>query len=141
MISRLRNGESGYSMVEVVVAILILSIAILPMVSMFDAGLRAAVLGGNYDKGRALANTNLESVKGLSYTEVVTEYPPGPSESCPETEPDFTCDVETFYVDAELDDAVDQTEVRTRMRVEVRVGWQGENDRYTVSGLLTQGAL
>lgn len=126
-------------MVEVIVAILILSVAILPMVSMFDAGLRAAVLGGNYDKGRALANTNLESVKGLSYTAAVTEYPPGPpAEPCPEAESGFTCDIETTYVDAELDE---DSSARTRMRVEVTVGWQGDADRYAVSGLLTQDSL
>jgi len=41
------------------------SIAIIPMVSMFDAGLRAAVLGGNYDQARTLANEKLEEVKAL----------------------------------------------------------------------------
>ncbi len=53
MINRLRN-ETGYSLVEVMVAIMLLSIAIIPMVSMFEAGLRVAVLGSNYDKARAL---------------------------------------------------------------------------------------
>ena len=50
----------GYSLVEVLAAIAILSLAILPMVGMFEAALRAATLGGNYDKARALANEKLE---------------------------------------------------------------------------------
>ena len=61
MVDRLKN-EAGYSLVEVMVAIFILAVAIIPMVGMFDTGLRAAVLGGNYDRGRALANEKLEEV-------------------------------------------------------------------------------
>jgi prepilin-type N-terminal cleavage/methylation domain-containing protein len=62
-IFRVVRHESGYSLIEVVVAILLLSIAIIPMVSMFDAGLEAASTSGNYDKARALANSNLEVIK------------------------------------------------------------------------------
>ena len=40
-----RGTQSGYSIVEVMAAIMILILAILPMVGMFDAALRAAVLG------------------------------------------------------------------------------------------------
>jgi hypothetical protein len=66
LIERLRN-DSGYSVVEVLVAIMLLSIAIIPMASMFDAGFRAALLGGNYDKARATASEELEEIKGLPY--------------------------------------------------------------------------
>ena len=83
MIKRLRD-ESGYSMVEVLAAIIILSLAILPMVSMFDAGLRAAVLGGNYDKARALANSNLEEAKSKGFAEIEQSYlqPDSSNDSC-----------------------------------------------------------
>ena len=57
-------------MVEVMVAILILAIAIIPMVGMFDAGLRAASTGSKYDKARALANSNLEAAKAMSFSDV-----------------------------------------------------------------------
>ena len=77
------KDEAGYSLVEVVVSILLLSVAILPMVTMFDTGLRTAVLGGNYDKGRALANTKLEEVKALTYPEVESKYPPAGSPHTP----------------------------------------------------------
>ena len=73
----------GYSLVEVLVAIAILSLAILPMVGMFDAALRAATLGSNYDRARALANEKLEEIRALPYghpggaADSVTErYPP-----------------------------------------------------------------
>ena len=64
---RLLKSQSGYSLVEVMVSILLLSVAIIPMVGMFDAGLRAATSSGNYDKARALANQQLERAKNLPY--------------------------------------------------------------------------
>lgn len=76
MIERIKN-ESGYSLVEVLVAILILSVAIIPMVGMFDAGLRAASLSGDYDKARSLANRQLEQAKSLDYETVRTTFPNG----------------------------------------------------------------
>lgn len=63
LLRRKSKEESGYSLIEVLAAIVLLSLAILPMVSMFDAGLEAASTGGNYDKARALANSNLEAIK------------------------------------------------------------------------------
>ncbi|MGH3090237.1 MAG: type IV pilus modification PilV family protein, partial [Rubrobacteraceae bacterium] len=60
------NTESGYSLVEVLAAIVILTVAIIPMVAMFDTGLRSATTSGNYDKARALANSNLEMAKTRS---------------------------------------------------------------------------
>ena len=66
MISQLKK-ESGYSLVEVLAAIMILTIALIPMVGMFDVGLRSATQGSNYDKARAFADQQLEPAKGLSY--------------------------------------------------------------------------
>lgn len=48
-------------------SILLLSVAIIPMVGMFDAGLRAAVSGSNYDQARAFANEQLENAKTRPY--------------------------------------------------------------------------
>lgn len=53
-------------------SIIILAVAIIPMVGMFDTGLETATLGSNYDKARALANKQLERAKGLPYDD-----PPG----------------------------------------------------------------
>jgi prepilin-type N-terminal cleavage/methylation domain-containing protein len=70
--------EYGYSLMEVVVSIVILAIAILPMFAMFDMGLNGATRGSNYDKGRALANKQLEQAQSLSYGTVRTELPNAP---------------------------------------------------------------
>jgi Tfp pilus assembly protein PilV len=132
-------GESGYSMVEVIAAIVILALAILPMVGMFDAALRAAVLGGNYDKARALANERLEEVRALPYWEpggaansVVEKYPP----ASPATGTDgiFTYTVRTEFVDADFSDP-SASSPTSQMRVEVEVGWQGKS--YTTTGFVS----
>lgn len=69
------NIESGYSLVEVMVSIIILTIAILPMVGMFDVGLRSATAGSNYDKSRALANLKMEEAKSLPFATVRDDFP------------------------------------------------------------------
>src|ERR671910_1578821 len=59
--------ESGYSLVEVMVAIIIMALAILPMAGMFDMGLRSTTEGSKYDKARMLANLKLEQAKNLPF--------------------------------------------------------------------------
>ncbi len=59
MLTERTRGESGYSLVEVMASIIILTLAIIPMVGMFDMGLQSATRGSNYDKSRALANLKL----------------------------------------------------------------------------------
>ena len=71
------RDESGYSLVEVLVAIVILAVAILPMVGMFESGLKAANTSGNYDKARSLATLKLEQAKTLPYDTVNTDFPTG----------------------------------------------------------------
>ncbi|MDP9437891.1 MAG: prepilin-type N-terminal cleavage/methylation domain-containing protein [Actinomycetota bacterium] len=66
MIRPIKN-ESGYSLVEVMVSIMILAIAIIPMVGMFDTGLKTATTSGNYDKARTLANLEMEQAKSLPF--------------------------------------------------------------------------
>jgi Tfp pilus assembly protein PilV len=73
------DDESGYSLVEVMASIIILSVAIIPMVAMFDAGLGAATRGGNYDKARAFVNERLERAKVLPYETVRDGFPVAPS--------------------------------------------------------------
>ena len=77
MIDRLLNEERGYSLVEVVVSILILSIAIIPMVGMFDMGINAATRASDYDKARALANLKMEEAKSLPFVDVQDNFPEG----------------------------------------------------------------
>lgn len=67
--------ELGYSLVEVMVSIVLLSVAIVPMISMFDVGLETATRGGNYDKARAFATERVERAKVLPYTDVKNRFP------------------------------------------------------------------
>ena len=67
MFRRFLGEERGYSLVEVMASIIILALAIIPMVSMFDAALTSATAGSNYDKARALANLKLEQAKSLPF--------------------------------------------------------------------------
>jgi prepilin-type N-terminal cleavage/methylation domain-containing protein len=128
----------GYSLVEVLVAIAILSLAILPMVGMFDAALRAATLGGNYDKARALANEKLEEIRALPYrnpggaADSVTEkYPPATPTSGKRGI--FTYTVQTKFVDASFSNPTESPPT-AQMRVEVEVEWQGKS--YTTTGFV-----
>ncbi len=149
MIRKLAREESGYSLVEVIVSIFILAAAILPMVGMFDMGLKAATRGGNYDAARALANKNLDKVRSLPWDDVQTNYKPtntpspaGTPVSCTPPSPTvFTCTVTTTYMQ---DDPLTQTLTQalstqtptTVMRVVVQVQWQG--GPYTTTGLITR---
>ena len=136
MILKILKDESGYSLVEVMVSIMLLSIAIIPMVGMFDMGLNSASKAGNYDEGRTLANTSLEKVQSLSYTAAQTTYTPvnaatpGTPVSCDEGI--YTCEVETTYVNTQLPPAPDSAST-TRMLVEVTVTWADGN--YATTGL------
>jgi prepilin-type N-terminal cleavage/methylation domain-containing protein len=141
------KGESGYSLVEVMVAIMILAIAIIPMVSMFDAGLRAAVLGGNYDRARAVAAEELEEVRALPFSgtpsSVVSIYPPGggPTACTGSMPAGFSCQVETTYVrvgPADDPRIVADPSVRTMLRAAVTVTWSDGSTSYTTTGLITR---
>ena len=134
----LAAGESGYSMVEVMAAIMILALAILPMVGMFDTAVRAVILGGNYDKARALANERLEEVLALPYRKpggdadsVIERYPPGSPTAG--TDGMFTYTVRTKFVDADFSTPSNSSPT-SQMRVEVEVEWQGKS--YTTAGFV-----
>ena len=62
--------DSGYSLVEVMVTIVVLTIAIVPMVGMFDAAIGAADASGDYDEARTCAVGKLEQAKSLPYETV-----------------------------------------------------------------------
>lgn len=135
-VDRVKN-EFGYSLIEVLVAIVIIAVAIIPMIGMFDAALRAAVLGGNYDTGRALANQELESVKALSYSEVQASYPPGQTKPCSNDRAEYTCTITTAYVDDNLQNVSGPT---SAVRVDVLVDWDAGAKTYTATGLIARGS-
>lgn len=72
---KLLKDEAGYSLVEVMVSMLILAVAIIPMVGMFDVGLKSATASGKYDQARALANLKLEEAKSFSYARTRDTFP------------------------------------------------------------------
>jgi Tfp pilus assembly protein PilV len=85
MFAKRLKEESGYSLVEVMASIIILTIAILPMVGMFDIGLQTATKGSNYDKSRALANLKLEEAKSLPFASLQDTFPVAGSTPDPTT--------------------------------------------------------
>ena len=153
MIRQIKD-EAGYSLVEVMVAIMLLAIAIIPMVGMFDAGLRAAVVGSNYDRARAIAGEELEEIKALPFRidqpagvvdSAVEFYPPanGPSPPSGGTTPcsspieaGFGCQVRTAYLNPAT--LAEDGAARTMMSVQVTVTWSGGGP-YTTTGLTSKG--
>jgi type II secretory pathway pseudopilin PulG len=146
------SEESGYSLVEVIASIIIMGIAILPMIVMFDASLNTASRGSNYDKARMLANANVEKVQSLSYLSARTTYkplnadPPGGPVSCDQSmlpaedqdifsPPRGECEVTTNYVDDDYDpDNYDpDSNANLQMQVVVTVEW--DDSSYTTTGL------
>jgi Tfp pilus assembly protein PilV len=75
MLAKRLKEEYGYSLVEVMASIVIMVLAILPMMAMFDTGLRSATTGSNYDKSRALANLKLEQAKNMSFDTFRDNFP------------------------------------------------------------------
>jgi Tfp pilus assembly protein PilV len=124
--SRLAD-ETGSSLVEVSVAMVILVLAVVPLAGVLEAGLRAATSSGEYDAARALANERLEEVRALPYSRpgggadsAVERYaPPGPPDA---TEGDLNVSVKTAFVERNLSDPAGSPPTG-QMRVEVLVTW------------------
>lgn len=147
MLSKIPREESGYSLVEVMAAIMILSLAILPMASMFDAGLRASATGSNYDKARALANERLEKVRALPYNKpgggadsaVEIYHPASPAVTGTQGIFDYTVTTTFWRQNAGNPEAATDTSVTwPMMRVRVQVTWGGGKS-YTTTGFVGLG--
>lgn len=146
------RDQAGYSLVEVMASIMILTIAIIPMVAMFDVGLESATLGGNYDRARSLAKKQLEIVQSQTYNRVRTAFPQGcpsgpgtfdsggraVSEGCTDPDfPGFVFGVEKQYVQLEEGSGsfVETNQNRGLMRVRVTVSWEEQSKQYTATAL------
>jgi prepilin-type N-terminal cleavage/methylation domain-containing protein len=142
------SEESGYSLIEVIASIIIMGIAILPMIAMFDTGLNSATTGSNYDKARMLADTNLEKVRALSYSQARVDYKPvnatptpGAPVPCDESmlslaeQNRFECEVETTYVNSNLEP---DSSYITKMMMVVTVEWGASGANYTTTGLVAR---
>src|SRR5215207_5009887 len=129
-------------------AIMILAIAILPMVSMFDAGLEAATSGSNYDQARALANEKLEEVRALPYKKnsspevndsAVEIYRPGSPVTGTEDIFNYTITTTYWIESAGNLQAVDNSITRPMMQITVTVAW-ASGKSYTTTGFTAAGA-
>ena len=118
----------------------VLTLAIIPMVGMLEAGLRAATTSGEYDAARALANEKLEEVRALPYSRpgdasdsAVERYaPPGPPDV---TEGDLSVSIRTAFVDEDLFSPAGSPPTGQKMRVEVLVGW--DDGSYSTVGIVS----
>jgi prepilin-type N-terminal cleavage/methylation domain-containing protein len=144
---RCLEDEAGYSLVEVMVSIMILAVAIIPMVGMFDMGLKSATTSGNYDRARAIAHEELEEIRALPFSgtpsSVVEVYPPGggPRACTGPIATGFTCQVETTYVrvgPVEDPRIVPDSSARTMLEVRVTVAWDGGGKSYLATGLIAK---
>jgi hypothetical protein len=79
LIRRDLREEAGYSLVEVMFSIMLLTIALLPMIGMFDMGIKSATSSGNYDKARTLANLKMEEAKSLPFNTLRDNFPVAPA--------------------------------------------------------------
>jgi type II secretory pathway pseudopilin PulG len=121
--------ESGYSLVEVMAAIVILTTAIIPMVGMFDAALRAVSTSGDYGVARACAGQKLEQLRSLPYETVSAGLPDGTCEPS-----GFRYAFHEELVNAELQ-GIQEDQGLTR--VTVTVSWDG-GDSYATTGVVSR---
>lgn len=117
----------------------VLTLAVIPVVGMLEAGLRSATASGEYDAARALANEKLEEVRALPYSRpggasdsAVERYaPPGPPGT---TEGELAVSVRTAFVDERLSSPAGPRPTG-QMRVEVLVGW--DEGSYSTVGIVS----
>ena len=121
--------ESGYSLVEVMAAIVILTTAIIPMVGMFDSALRAVSTSGDYGVARACAGQKLEQLRSLPYETVSAGLPDGTCEPS-----GFRYAFHQEFVNAELQRIRGDQGLT---RVTVTVSWDG-GDSYSTTGVVSR---
>jgi prepilin-type N-terminal cleavage/methylation domain-containing protein len=123
------KGAAGYSLVEVMVAIIVLTVAVVPMVGMFDAAIRAADASADYDRARTCAIEKLEHLKSLPYEAIQGGLQGG---VCNPSGYEYTIATESIGTDLR-----DGSGGEGLTRVTVTVDWDGENS-YAVSGVVSR---
>ncbi|QIN83716.1 hypothetical protein GBA63_14555 [Rubrobacter tropicus] len=134
-----RKDEAGSSLVEVTVAMVVLTLAMVPVVGVLEAGHRAATSSGEYDAARALAGSELEEARALPYhrpggaaDSAVERYaPPGPPGV---TVDGFALSVRTAFVSGELSGTAGSP--TGQMRMDVLVEWEGDRS-YSTTGFVS----
>jgi prepilin-type N-terminal cleavage/methylation domain-containing protein len=123
------TDASGYSLVEVMVAIVVLAVAVVPMVGMFEAAIQAANASGDYDKARTCAVQKLEQVKSLPYEAVEEGLQGG---VCAPSGFGYTITAQPIGTDLS-----DESGEEGLSRITVTVDWGGENS-YGVTGVVSR---
>lgn len=121
--------ESGYSLVEVMVAMVVLTVAVIPMVGMLDAAIRATNASGDYDEARTCAVQKLEHVKSLPYATVADSLPGGVCDPS-----GFGYTIAAQSIGADLRDGSGDDGLA---RITITVNWGGENS-YSVAGVVSR---
>jgi Tfp pilus assembly protein PilV len=153
--------ESGYSLIEVLVSMVLLTLAIIPMLGMFDTGLRGTTASSNYEKVRALANLKMEEAKSLPFDSAdnaiqdvkdnfpepaggtLSDYNEGPGldrSDPPKTQPGFpnsmTYVIDKQYMQPPSGDWNTSDTPTGLIRVTVTVNWNGNT--YQTYGLVAE---
>ena len=111
------------------VAIVVLTVAIIPMVGMFEAAIRAANASGGYDEARTCAAQKLEQVKNLPYETLEDGLRGGACEPF-----GFGYMVDAQPIGTDLDDGSGDEGLT---RITVTVNWGGGNS-YNVTGVVSR---
>ena len=111
------------------VAIVVLTVAVVPMVGMFEGAIRSANASGDYDRARACAVQKLEQVKSLPYETVETGLPGGVCEPS-----GFGYTIATRPIGNDLGDGSGEEGLSM---ITVTVHWGGGN-AYGVSGVVSR---
>jgi prepilin-type N-terminal cleavage/methylation domain-containing protein len=122
------KSAAGYSLVEVMVAMVVLTVAVVPMVGMFDAAIGAADASADYDKARTCAVQKLEHLKSLPYEAVQGGLQGGVCNPS-----GFGYTIGTRSIGTDLGDGSGEG----LTMVTVTVDWDGE-DSYVVSGVVSR---
>jgi prepilin-type N-terminal cleavage/methylation domain-containing protein len=123
------KSTAGYSLVEVMVAIVVLTIAVVPMVGMFDAAIGAADASADYDKARTCAVQKLEHLKSLPYEAVEGGLQGG---VCTPSGFGYTIAAQSIGTDLGGGSGKEGLTMVT-----VTVDWDGE-DSYVISGVVSR---
>ena len=110
------------------VAMVVLTVAVVPMVGMFDAAIGAADASADYDKARTCAVQKLEYLKSLPYEAVQGGLQGGVCNPS-----GFGYSIATRSIGTDLGDGAGEG----LTMVTVTVDWDGE-DSYVVSGVVSR---
>jgi Tfp pilus assembly protein PilV len=111
------------------VAMVVLTVAVVPMVGMFDAAIGAADASADYDKARTCAVQMLEQSKSIPYEAV--EGGPKAGVCNPSG---FAYTIATQSIGTDLGEGSGEAGL---MMVTVTVDWNGDNS-YVVSGVVSR---